>query len=684
MATIESLRSRKDAIVEQFHDNADVVREIQQDAIAELVPALRDELDLDEASVASATKLLQDRVTVFRFCRRARFSPHVAFKLLHATLSWRLSPSFQHLSPASVPSLYLTNPLFFFHPRLIDRFGRPCAVLNLRHVHRTEDGKLDALKDFARLGWETGRRWLSDLSRARVNAADPTLQMVVIVDLDQAGMSNLEVELLPFFMDLLKNHFPGMIGAIFVLNYGWAYAGMWQLAKRVLPNTALERILFPSKAELLEFFDEDHLLVEHGGKVEYEYTPANPILEKYGYSPSTCSESGPSSVAPSTNVSSTSLRTEVFHSAEPSRPATPSLSRRPSGLTMTSGTSAASSKFVSSWFGGWGRSAKGKGSEQDAGLRRVRSFAELQAKLEETQRELDSEDSIDSDDDDEGPDGESELGAETVESGTLSRTQSRRSSRFSSRATSRTVSRDVSRETSPTRRRVLEPLSTLDLDLSTHAVQTMSPYNASNPHFGYPAIVAPSALDPSGIPRPHHHRRRKRDLVRTLTYLAALRFLALHRYLRFRISLLFAIVLRIPGLGWMPLGARRLKNGGGGATASGAKDKDGDSHRAMRVHWVESPSLSGASHAGLGRPSSTTSHARTPPRLVEVDPVYVYILLVFVVARTPHRRDKLKRLLRLLCVDVPVSAAHGARAAALRMLVGRERATRLLVEMNRG
>jgi hypothetical protein len=82
-------------------------------------------------------------------------------------------------------------------------------------------------------------------------------------------------------MDLLKSHFPGMVGAskspsislsprslanlrcaftVFVLKYGWMYAGMWQLAKRVLPNTALERILFPSTEELLEFFEEDHLL----------------------------------------------------------------------------------------------------------------------------------------------------------------------------------------------------------------------------------------------------------------------------------------------------------------------------------------------------------------------------------------------------------------------------------------
>lgn len=69
-----------------------------------------------------------------------------------------------------------------------------------------------------------------------------------------------EVELLPYFMTLLKNHFPGMVGAVFVLNYGWSFAGMWGLAKRVLPQTALDRILFPTQEELLQFFDEGSLL----------------------------------------------------------------------------------------------------------------------------------------------------------------------------------------------------------------------------------------------------------------------------------------------------------------------------------------------------------------------------------------------------------------------------------------
>lgn len=175
-------------------------------------------------------------VTVFRFCRRARFSRASALKLLHSTLTYRLTSSLSTLTPSP---LYTSNPLFFFHPSLFDKFGRPCAVLNLRHVRRDEDGGLEGIKGFVRWGWEVGRRWLGELSEQGEGSGGVKVQMVVVVDLEGAGMTNLvrrlcspskissnhiqlltrkwhvsqEVELLPFFMDLLKNHFPGMVGA---------------------------------------------------------------------------------------------------------------------------------------------------------------------------------------------------------------------------------------------------------------------------------------------------------------------------------------------------------------------------------------------------------------------------------------------------------------------------------------
>ena len=241
MATAASLRARKDQIVQQYKENLDLVRQIQKQAVQEVVNSLHPEVagprpddeagtggDAASASAdvdarAATTALLRDTgmpyrikpfrqrhtnirltldftfraVTVFRFCRRARFSPAAALKLLHATCQWRLTSGLLQLTPASISSLYLTKPLFFFHPDLYDRFGRPCAILNLKHVQRTEDGNLDALKDYVRFGWEVARRYLSDLSRSAASAQDPTLQMVVIVDLDQAGMSNLVLSLPP-------------------------------------------------------------------------------------------------------------------------------------------------------------------------------------------------------------------------------------------------------------------------------------------------------------------------------------------------------------------------------------------------------------------------------------------------------------------------------------------------------
>jgi hypothetical protein len=128
-------------------------------------------------------------VTVFRFCRRARFSIPAALNLLHATLTYRLSHPPLSVKSASLPALYLSEPLFFFHPSLIDKCGRPCGVLNLRLVSRTEDGELDGLKEFVRLGWEVGRRWLTELSKQKEGGVK--VQMVLIVDLDGAGMSNL-------------------------------------------------------------------------------------------------------------------------------------------------------------------------------------------------------------------------------------------------------------------------------------------------------------------------------------------------------------------------------------------------------------------------------------------------------------------------------------------------------------
>jgi hypothetical protein len=63
MATAASLRARQDAIVAQYNEQEELVRDVQHRAISELLPALKDELDLDDEGIRAGRALLQDRRT---------------------------------------------------------------------------------------------------------------------------------------------------------------------------------------------------------------------------------------------------------------------------------------------------------------------------------------------------------------------------------------------------------------------------------------------------------------------------------------------------------------------------------------------------------------------------------------------------------------------------------------------
>ena len=76
--------------------------------------------------------------------------------------------------------------------------------------------------------------------------------------------------------------------------------------------------------------------------------------------------------------------------------------------------------------------------------------------------------------------------------------------------------------------------------------------------------------------------------------------------------------------------------------------------------------------------SSSSSPTPPPPSLIDVDPSVLYLMLLFIIVRTPDRKDKVKRLVRFLVVGVPTWSAAQARRLALRVLVGKARADALL------
>lgn len=267
-------------------------------------------------NISTKTNLYHPSGLVFRFLRRSRYSTSTALDMLTSTLTWRLRTDLDSLSLSSLHPLYASPPnrppLFWCNTQSFDLYGRPLGVISLQSLERVthDDGQagLEECREYIVGCMESVRRYLAvqysqsvhntgsrkiDIDRVRqLRSQDgedadtknrpPPLQMVIVFSLASSGMANLEMELLPFLLDLLKNHFPGMVGAVYILHFGWVHSGMWAIAKRVLPQQALARIFFPSSKELSEHFDLSRLPVALGGEQDVEMNgETNDVMKKY-------------------------------------------------------------------------------------------------------------------------------------------------------------------------------------------------------------------------------------------------------------------------------------------------------------------------------------------------------------------------------------------------------------------
>ncbi|SPO28749.1 uncharacterized protein UTRI_04627 [Ustilago trichophora] len=694
MPSVQEIKTKNARAVQEKHldllskytSHYSSVESLHKLAKSQILEDVSSQLQLNEEGKARVLVYLSDYANLFRFFRRSRYDQDQALSLLNATVLWRMRTDLDLLSLSSLNPLYVTPPppnppLFWVNSGFRDLYGRPCGVISLRSVERTAENTLDQLKEYIVACMEIMRRYIADLYRSSSSNQDDqatVLQAAIAVDLASSGMANLELELLPFLLDLLKNHVPGMVGAVYVLNYGWVHAGMWAVIKRVLPQQALAKIFFPSHQQMREHFDGKNLPKCYGGELDVSVQSAsNDVLKKYG-KPRRVSTAATAAMTPphSPGIARHMSRTnsydsiyEVFYSAdstpwasravtprhsEPSTPRgdnpagpgglkmTPSAARKLKHLQMSRGDlssaaehgnrarsdsnsnprivdgravglsvnvagTASGSPFVTPSMTPVGPLSPRMMRMRNGAERHVRFSTENAAQRDRSsspRRRVgatsnftlylpDDEDAIlpseSEDSDASGKDGE--LPPTAVESspssGLFNRLRRLSETRFTSTSSSSKDAHDSTTSDSDNTIAAadgtimyIEPPSSPQLQVPhldepplqhhiphhflSHRTRRsardglVSPYNVNNPFFGYPAYNPPPLtsatfkLNRTPTPQHLHSRRRKRDLLRTLTYLFVLRILAVHRRLRWRMSLVARELARV------------VKNGGTG------------------------------------------------------------------------------------------------------------------------
>ncbi|ORZ02642.1 CRAL-TRIO domain-containing protein [Syncephalastrum racemosum] len=244
-------------------------------------------LDLSPLELQDARTFLQDHVNVFRFLRNFEFDEQKAYDGLLDTVIWRRDNGVGAMTWESVAHEFFDGGFAFFHSQ--DKLGRPMAVVRMRYFPQFSDKSrslTEYIQPYACLVMEIARKIMRDITHDREKkGVEPALvsQMVVIIDIGKAPFIPVEAQLIQTLVSMMDNRFPGFMGSIYVMNFGWMYQGLWQMVKYLLSDQARSRISFPSAKEILEIVDPDCLLEELGGKDPYSWTfDTDQAIQRYG------------------------------------------------------------------------------------------------------------------------------------------------------------------------------------------------------------------------------------------------------------------------------------------------------------------------------------------------------------------------------------------------------------------
>lgn len=212
---------------------------------------------------------VNDTINIFRFLKDSNFDKQRTLQRLTDTIHWRLKNDIQALDYHQHIEFF--QGLAFFRHQ--DQMGQPVLSVRLRYFP-VQSNSADRIGPYAALIMEIARKLT--LSRQ-------LFQITVIVDISQAPLIAIDRKTLGAVEEVLSARFPGMIGSINVLNFGWLYQGLWSVLKRFLNKEQRDSIQFTNINQLQKKVDRCYILKDMGGSDSVEWTiESDSILTTYG------------------------------------------------------------------------------------------------------------------------------------------------------------------------------------------------------------------------------------------------------------------------------------------------------------------------------------------------------------------------------------------------------------------
>lgn len=190
------------------------------------------------------------------FLEQTDLDMNQAISMLWETCTWRKTYGTNEITENTLQSECLHSGIIF--PRNKDLNGKNILIFKAKlHTKGTRDLS-DIIKVLV--------YWIE-----RLNRQTNYDQITLFFDMQSAGMSNMDMDLIKRMVDTFKLYYPNSLNYIMIFEMPWILNAAFKIIKGLLPPKAVARMKFVNSKSMKEFISEDNMLKAWGGTDDYVF-----------------------------------------------------------------------------------------------------------------------------------------------------------------------------------------------------------------------------------------------------------------------------------------------------------------------------------------------------------------------------------------------------------------------------
>lgn len=199
-----------------------------------------------------------DDATLRRFLVATSGDVDKASTLHHECVIWRKQFAVSKIKVVQVYDELNSGKLVF--PEITDKQGRPVMILRPRYVNKATTDLLNFMKLVVYV-----------VEKAIKRMGDNVEELAVIVDFSGASLKNVDFRIPRTLLSTIQNNYPGRVGRINIVNPPWFFKYVFSVISKWMDPVLASKIVIGGQADLLQFFTEDNILEELGGKKKFDF-----------------------------------------------------------------------------------------------------------------------------------------------------------------------------------------------------------------------------------------------------------------------------------------------------------------------------------------------------------------------------------------------------------------------------